>query len=152
MNAWVLNQTIRRIFAFLFILFILNKLIIRPWVLEHSSSELLEILVLSLPNFIEAFMGSTVIAVFLYYFQTKVTLLRSFSPVLLNLLACVLAAIYVITQELKIHNLGGRNVYDPYDLIASILGLLFTFMVFTSVDFVIRNTIEVNDSNDSFKK
>ena len=145
MNTWVLNQTIRRIFAFLFILFILNKLIIRPWVLEHSSSELLELVVLSLPNFIEAFMGSTVIAVFLYYLQSKVALLQSFSSVLLNLLACVLAAIYVITQELKIHNLGGRNVYDPYDLIASILGLLFTFMVFISVDFVISNTTEAKD-------
>ena len=145
MNTWVLNQTIRRIFAFLFILFILNKLIIRPWVLEHSSSELLELVVLSLPNFIEAFMGSTVIAVFLYYLQSKVALLRSFSSVLLNLLACVLAAIYVITQELKIHNLGGRNVYDPYDLIASILGLLFTFMAFISVDFVISNTAEAKD-------
>lgn len=39
--------------------------------------------------------------------------------------AVSLASIYVITQEFKIHNLGGTNIYDPNDVIASIIGLVF---------------------------
>ncbi|MEM7574511.1 MAG: hypothetical protein AAF433_16525 [Bacteroidota bacterium] len=47
------------------------------------------------------------------------------------LLAVLLAAIYVTTQELKIHNLGGANIYDPNDLIFSGIGLLTgAFLVF----------------------
>jgi len=44
-------------------------------------------------------------------------------------MAVVLAAIYILSQELKFHNLGGNNVYDPYDLMASIVGLAITFVV-----------------------
>jgi len=38
--------------------------------------------------------------------------------------ATILASIYVITQEFKIHDLGGRNIYDPNDVVFSIIGLL----------------------------
>ena len=29
----------------------------------------------------------------------------------------------MLTQELKFHNLGGNNVYDPWDLLFSVAGL-----------------------------
>ena len=41
------------------------------------------------------------------------------------LISVSLAALYVISQELKFHNLGGNNVYDVNDVIASVLGLVF---------------------------
>ncbi|MEP2447184.1 MAG: hypothetical protein ABJI69_08145 [Balneola sp.] len=30
---------------------------------------------------------------------------------------------------MKFHNLGGRNVYDPNDVVASIIGLVFVFIM-----------------------
>ena len=44
-------------------------------------------------------------------------------------IATFLAAIYVILQEFKIHNLGGRNIYDPYDVIFSVLGLIAAYLL-----------------------
>ena len=43
--------------------------------------------------------------------------------------ATILAAIFVITQEMKFHNLGGNNVYDPNDIIFSIVGLIVGFII-----------------------
>jgi hypothetical protein len=48
---------------------------------------------------------------------------------ILYLLAVTFAGIYVITQELKIHNLGGQNIYDPNDVVFSILGLIIGFSI-----------------------
>lgn len=45
------------------------------------------------------------------------------------LIAVCVTSIYVISQELEYHNLGGNNVYDPYDLIASIIGLIITLVI-----------------------
>ena len=56
----------------------------------------------------------------------------------IRILAVVIATIYVISQELKFHNLGGNNVYDPYDLIASITGLMGTFVVIQIFGFVYK--------------
>lgn len=55
--------------------------------------------------------------------------LGAVKDIYVHILAVSAAALYVITQELKIHNLGGNNIYDPNDLIASIIGLIFTFVV-----------------------
>tara|TARA_R110002072_G_scaffold37556_4_gene109712 strand:+ start:5653 stop:5820 length:168 start_codon:yes stop_codon:yes gene_type:complete len=39
------------------------------------------------------------------------------------------AAIFVITQEMKFHNFGGKNIYDFNDVIASIIGLIVIFVM-----------------------
>ena len=52
------------------------------------------------------------------------------------LMATALAAIYVITQEVKLHSIGGTNVYDPYDVAASIIGLLFINLIFFKFGFI----------------
>lgn len=44
-------------------------------------------------------------------------------------MAVILAGIYVITQELKVHNLGGNNVFDPNDVVFSCIGLLIGYMI-----------------------
>lgn len=79
----------------------------------------------SIPNFIEAVMGTFIVTGMLTYYGSH----WFKSATILDLTGVLLAGAYVISQELKIHNLGGNNVYDPYDLMASILGLLFSFMV-----------------------
>jgi len=56
-------------------------------------------------------------------------MLGSVSDTYIHILAVSIAAIYVISQELKFHNLGGNNVYDLYDVIASLIGLVITFVI-----------------------
>ncbi|MEZ5288410.1 MAG: hypothetical protein R2712_27110 [Vicinamibacterales bacterium] len=46
------------------------------------------------------------------------------------LLSVAITGAYVVLQEVKVHNLGGRNVYDPNDVVASIIGLVMMFIVF----------------------
>lgn len=54
----------------------------------------------------------------------------------LHIIAVGIAAIYVLSQEFKFHNLGGNNVYDLYDVIASIIGLSLTFGLIQTFGFV----------------
>ena len=61
-------------------------------------------------------------------------------------IAVTITAIYVISQELKFHNLGGNNVYDPYDLIASIIGLIGTFVIIKLLGFMENVEIDLKKS------
>ncbi len=45
----------------------------------------------------------------------------------------IVAALYVVTQELNWYTVTRENVYDPYDVIASILGLIVVNRVLNSV-------------------
>lgn len=116
---------IKRLFLGAFLLFVANKFYLRPWVLRLEWDGIAEIFVFSVPNFAEAIMGTIAVTGILLqarrYFQWKV---RETS---LYTLATLAAGIYVVSQELKFHNLGGNNVYDPNDLMASLVGLVLTF-------------------------
>lgn len=120
-----LNSHIRVIFWSAFALFIINKLWVRSWIVDMEVQGLIALVSYSIPNFIEAVMGTFIVTGMLTYYGShwfKRATVR-------NLTGVLLAGAYVISQELKIHNLGGNNVYDPNDLIASILGLLLSFLV-----------------------
>ncbi len=106
-------------------LFVVNKLLLRPWITEMEIQGFVVLFSYSLPNFIEAIMGSFIVTGFLTYYGNS----WFRSKTLLELTGVAVAGIYVVTQELKIHNLGGNNVYDPYDLFASILGLVFSYVI-----------------------
>lgn len=100
----------------------------RPWVLENEQSEVSRIIVLSLPNLIEAIVGSLILTGIL--FQLKVRFYGNENHIKdtnIYLMATGIAAIYVLSQEFGFHNIGGNNVYDIYDVIASIFGLTLTF-------------------------
>ena len=92
----------------------------------------LETISFSIPNYFEAVMGtSTVVVLLLLAKSRKVPFFMSASTAKLKIIGIVFSAIFVITQELKIHNIGGRNIYDMNDLIASVIGLLFiAFVIF----------------------
>ncbi len=53
----------------------------------------------------------------------------------------ILASIYVISQELKIHNLGGNNFYALFDLVASVIrlavGCWIVFLIRPLIDFTL---------------
>ena len=88
-------------------------------------------MVLSVPNTFEAIIGmSTVTALLMrakLHFSPR---LERIPNLAIYLLGTVVVGTYVLTQEFKLHDLGGRNVYDPYDVAASILGLVGMFLLF----------------------
>ncbi len=122
-----IKRYLLRLYLLLFLLFAANKLWLRPWVLAKEAPWWLDNLLLSLPNFIEAFMGTVNIAAILLWTQQRYPhLWPRWSPQVIYPIAILLAGSYVILQEIKVHNLGGNNTYDPNDLMASVLGLFFT--------------------------
>ena len=122
---------VRYVLPLALVVFVLNKLVLRPWVLERDSAEALVVLVNSLPNFIEAIMGTLLLTVMALQLRTRFReRLGRLNDSSVYLIASALTGLYVVSQELKFHNLGGNNVYDPYDLLASLLGLSLVNMVF----------------------
>ena len=115
----------RQVLVLVLITHALNKFFVRPWVLDGEFPYFMVILVYSFPNFVEAIAGTVLLtgiaAELRRRFQHK---LGGFRDSTLYLASSIAAGGYVITQELKLHNLGGNNVYDPYDLLASIIGLI----------------------------
>ncbi|MEZ2414500.1 hypothetical protein ACA086_06000 [Muriicola sp. E247] len=109
--------------------FILLKLI-RPSVLQSNSPEWMKITLLSAPNFFEAVIGILILTGIGLYFNLKVPTDKwRIKRNLLYIMALVVGGIYVITQELKIHNFGGNNVFDKNDVIFSVIGLVVGFLI-----------------------
>ncbi len=107
------------------VLFVINKLLIRPFVVERDFSAPFQIFVLSFSNFCEAIVGTMTVTylclVLNYRFLSPMSRVKES---IIYVAATVLAGVYVILQEFKIHNLGGENVYEPYDVLFSIIGLV----------------------------
>jgi hypothetical protein len=134
MREITIKKYIRYLFVIVFILFILNKFYLRPWVLENELPELFQIFVFSVPNLIEAILGTIVLTgILLQLSQYSNKKIKDSS---IYLIAVSISSLYVISQELKFHNLGGNNVYDPYDLFASIFGLLIIFIIIKKFGFI----------------
>lgn len=117
-------KTLGRIEIIIIAIFALFK-IIRKSTLENTSSEAIRIFLLSFPNFCEGVIGVLTLTMIGLIISKYLNI--GYSAI--YLLATVTAAIYVITQELKFHNLGGKNVYDPNDLVFSIIGLLVGYTI-----------------------
>lgn len=128
MKEIAIKKYVRYLFLISVLVFVINKFYLRPWVLENEQSEVSRIIVLSLPNLIEAIVGSLILTGIL--FQLKVRFYGNENHIKdtnIYLMATGIAAIYVLSQEFGFHNIGGNNVYDIYDVIASIFGLTLTF-------------------------
>ena len=122
---------IRYVFPLALVVFVLNKFVLRPWILESDSAKALVVLVYSLPNFLEAIMGVLLLTVMALQLRARFhERLGRLDDSSVYLIASALAGLYVVSQELEFHNLGGNNVYDPYDLLASLLGLSLVNLIF----------------------
>ena len=123
-----IKKYIRYLFVIAILIFFINKIYIRPWAIENISSGLFLIFTYSIPNLIESMIGTLILTGILLqtrqYFTEKIGFI---SDTYIHLVAVGIVAVYVLSQELKFHNLGGNNVYDPYDIIASVIGLIVTF-------------------------
>ena len=134
-----IKKYVRYLFGISILLFILNKLYLRPWILENELSGFVLILTYSIPNLLEAIIGTLLLTgILLQMRQSFNEKMGTIKDINISILAVVMATIYVISQELKFHNLGGNNVYDLYDVIASITGLLGTFVVIQIFGFVYK--------------
>ena len=137
MREIAIKKYVRYLFGIGFAIFILNKFYLRPWVIKNELSTLFQIVVFSIPNLIEAILGTLVLTGILLHLRQYFDQIKNIKDPTIYLIAVGISSLYVISQELKFHNLGGNNVYDPYDLIASIIGLLITFAIIKKFGFAV---------------
>jgi hypothetical protein len=136
-NKVTIKKYVIYLFVTVFIMFVLNRLHVRPFVLENNYPDIFRIFVLSLPNFAEAVMGTLILTgILLQLRQSLGDKLKLSNTTYVYLTALILASIYVISQEFELHNIGGNNVYDPYDLVASIVGLTLTYLIIRRFGFI----------------
>lgn len=115
-----------------FVSYLIVKSLLRPWVLSHDAWIGFDVFVLSYPNFVEAIMGLTqAYGMLLWARHQGWAWLGLVSARALLWLSVVLTSLYVLTQEFKLHNLGGNNIHDPYDAIASVAGVAILTFVFS---------------------
>ncbi|MBO6524900.1 MAG: hypothetical protein JJ971_13795 [Balneolaceae bacterium] len=112
-----------------FLSFPVVKGILRPWAISTIPDSFFTTVLFSYPNFAEAVIGLSSVSVMLFIFRNwcrerfNIYLIQDTS---LYLISASLSAVFVITQEMKIHDLGGENIYDINDIYASCIGLIFT--------------------------
>ncbi|WP_299833515.1 hypothetical protein [uncultured Tenacibaculum sp.] len=114
------------------LLFIVFK-IVRSKILS-SENNFIQVIGLSLPNLFEGILGVLILTAL----GLTLTRNKNIKHNYIYILAIIFAAIYVITQEFKIHNLGGKNVYDSNDVLFSLIGLF----IGTIIVFIIKPKIE----------
>ncbi|AZQ59679.1 hypothetical protein EJ994_13005 [Maribacter sp. MJ134] len=121
-------RTNLRIMFLVVMCYLLNKYMLRPFVLDNGLDGFTNVFVLSFPNLCEAILGTLLLTNIALVVNTKWFKEYRIKTFFIYPTVVLLAAIYVITQELKIHNLGGRNVYDLNDVLFSIIGLLLALV------------------------
>ncbi len=119
------------------LIYFLSKFLIRPLVLAKEIHGFGEIVVMSIPNFIEAIIGTLNIAgLLLMAKRARPKIFSRISMLSVYFLATALAAGYVITQELNLFSLGGSNVTDTFDILASGIGLFVALVILVRFGFL----------------
>ncbi len=120
----VVKPYVRILFLGAIVVFVFNKFVVRPWVLMAGLPAFFEVLVNSLPNLSEAIIGTLLLTGIGSRLRARSAgRLGDLPDTVVYLLAILVSGVYVLSQELKFHNLGGNNIYDPWDLLFSIVGL-----------------------------
>jgi hypothetical protein len=146
MKEILIKKYVLYLFGLSILLFVLNKLLIRNWISENDSPAFLLIVTYSIPNLLEAIILTLILTgVLLQVRQHFNKQFGSIKTLHIHILSSSIASVYVISQELKFHNLGGNNVYDPYDLLASIIGLVGTFGIIRLFGFTEETEIDARD-------
>lgn len=121
---------------------------LRPTVLKTTDNGIIRTIFLSFPNLAEGIIGVlTTIMVILILFRKGLKVLYPSNSVL-YIFAAALATIYVLLQEFKVHNLGGNNVYDPNDVLFSLIGLSIGFLILC----VLKPAIGLKTTENIWKK
>ncbi len=130
-----IKKYVRYIFIIAILIFFINKFYIRPWILKEGIGGVLLVFTYSIPNLIEAIVGTLILTGILLQLRALFDVVNV-KDLTVSTVAVIMAGIYVISQELRFHNIGGNNVYDPNDLIASLVGLIGTFILINSFGFI----------------
>lgn len=117
---------------------------IRPKILTETSPDFLKITLYSLPNFFEAVVGTLTLTGVGLMINDRLNEQYQTKPKVIYIMAVLLAGIFVSTQELKIHNLGGNNVFDKNDLIFSFIGLIIGYWIILRIKPRIVNKSDAN--------
>jgi hypothetical protein len=136
MREITIKKYVKYSFGIAFAVFILNKFYLRPWVVTHELPALFQVIVFSVPNFIESILGTLILTGIILQLRLSLGKKKKLKETTVYLLAVGVASLYVISQELKLHNIGGNNVYDPFDVIASVVGLLLTYIALKKFGFI----------------
>jgi hypothetical protein len=138
-----IKKYVRYLFAAAIFVFMLNKLYLRSWVLEMDLPELFKIFVLSVPNLVEAIVGTLLLTgILLQLRQNFNKKLGGLKDTFIYIIAVGVAGVYGISQEYKFHHIGGNNVFDFYDVIASIIGLMIAFGLIIKFGFIDKTKLE----------
>lgn len=141
-----IKKYVKYLFGISILVFILNKLYFRPWILENELSGIALTITNSIPNLLEAIIGTLFLTrILIQIKQSFIKKTIKVKDIFLHILAVVIASIYVISQEIKFHNLGGNNVYDTYDLLASFIGLIVTFGIIQLFGFYDETKIDTKN-------
>ena len=131
-----IKNYIKYLFVGMVLLFSLNKFLLRPWVLGNDKSGFFQIIVLSVPNLIEAIVLTLLVTGILMQFRQRFQKTdANIKDRIVYRAAIFIAGFYTLSQEFRLHNLGGNNVYDPYDVIASIIGLVMCYILILNFGF-----------------
>ena len=108
---------------------VLNKFARRIF-LNEETPEPFKVFLLSLPNLLEAIVGVMLLTIIGLLISGRwVTPRYQLNEHLIYLAAVGLSAIFVLTQEFNIYNRRGDNVYDPNDVLFSIIGLALSYVI-----------------------
>jgi len=104
---------------------------LRQSLVQALPNPVFEIFLYSFPNFAEGIVGFLIVAMMLTMVSWNFDALsRLLTFPLICCGAFLGAGTYVIAQEIGLHNLGGAQVYDPYDVAFSVAGLIVGLAVF----------------------
>ena len=129
--------------------FLLNRHIVRPWILENAVTWPVTVVVYSLPNLVEAILGTITIAGILLDIRLRVAGTVSYSDcTTVYAIATVIAGLFVIASEVNLIRFRGPNIYDLYDLVASVLGLFLVYFLLTRFGLFYEREADLESDNE----
>jgi len=120
-----INTQVWVIYGICTIIFLVHRYLIRPWIIIQDDYGWLLVIMNSLPNFLEGIVGTMLIAGIGLSIRvaSRPNDLQVDSTAFFHV-STLIAAVYVVSQETNLLNVTRPNVYDPFDLLASLIGLV----------------------------
>jgi hypothetical protein len=127
--------------------YLLTRHLIRPMVIEDNISSPFMVIINSLPNFVEAIVGTVLLTGMLFSLREYSNLaIFKMEDSKLFLAVFIIALIYTVLQELNWLNHRTDNVVDPFDFIASLTGLIIMNRLLNQFGFVKKRIVYMEEN------
>jgi hypothetical protein len=127
--------------------YLLNRHFIRPLVTQDNISGAFIVIINSLPNFVEAIVGTVLLTGMLFSLREYSNLaIFKMEDSKLFLVVFIIALIYSFLQELNWFNHRIDNVVDPFDFIASLTGLIIMNRLLNQFGFVKKRIVYMEEN------